>query len=124
MKILPILILSASLACADLSPEEFNDLRNVALHYCGLHFAGTSHIGTTSFYRFNNAKDEPAAFVQMGVANFEEAKAAMIASMGTLIMCQYHWKRPLEDLRSRIIPPPPEGYTLDDPSQIVGFLMK
>jgi hypothetical protein len=124
MKILPILILSASLAYADLSPEDFNQLRSAVINYNGAHFVGVSRIGNSWLYRFNNQKNEPIAFVPMEVGDFIQAHAAFVASMGTMILCKQQWKIPLEDLRSRIIPPPPEGYELPDPSQIVGILMK
>jgi hypothetical protein len=123
MKILAILILSASLACADLSPEDFNQLRSTVIKH-GAYFAGVSRIGNSYLYRFNNQKNEPIAFVPMEVGDFIQAHAAFLASMGTMILCKQQWKIPLEDLRSHIVGPPPEGYTFADESQIVGILMK
>jgi hypothetical protein len=88
------LIAASGLAKAELSPEEFNDLGEVAIHYAGCYFSGTSHVNNVWFYRFNNKKGEPVAFVPMELENFEEAKAAFIASLGTLILCERQWKRP------------------------------
>jgi hypothetical protein len=115
------ILASAGLACAELSPKEFNDLRNVAVHYAGCYYSGTSRVGNAWFYRFDRPNksneqapfmpDEPAAFVPMAVTNFEEAKWALIASMGTLTMCERQWKKPLDQFLRREIPLPPPGFT-------------
>jgi len=95
------ILASAGLAYAELSPEDFNQFQIAAGKYNGVYFAGVSHIGDRWLYRFNNARNEPIAFVPMEVGNFEQAYAAFIASMGTLILCKQQWKEPLDQILQR-----------------------
>jgi hypothetical protein len=83
----------------------------VAVNYNGAHFVGISRIGSRWLYRFNDKKNEPIAFVPMEVANLEQAQAAFLASMGTMILCKQQWKRELDMYIQREIPLPPPGFT-------------
>jgi hypothetical protein len=107
---LAILIVSAGLACAELSPEDFNQVRSAALER-GFYFSGISRIGETCFYTFCNEKAGLVAFAPMSVTTCEEAKAAMTASVATFIMCAVKWKQPLDQFLRREIPLPPPGFT-------------
>jgi hypothetical protein len=113
-KILLTLLASAGLACAELSPEDFNQLRSAVINYNGAHFVGVSRIGNSWLYRFNNAQNNPIAFIPMEVGDYMQAHAAFVASMGTMILCRQQWGRRLDMYINREIPlppPPPPGFT-------------
>jgi hypothetical protein len=58
------------LASAELSPEEFNEVRNYALTWgSGFYFAGTSKIRGASFYTFCNEKDGLVAHIPIWVSS-------------------------------------------------------
>jgi hypothetical protein len=62
------------------------------------------------FYTFCNERDGMVAYAPMWVSTFQEAKAAMVASSATFYTCAVEWKKPLDQLRGKI-PPPPPGFT-------------
>jgi len=93
-----MLLASAGLAGAELSPEEFNDVRNRALTI-GFYYAGTSQIGNALFYTFcSETYGGQVAYIPMTVSNLGEARAALIASTVTFNICARSWKKPLDEL--------------------------
>jgi hypothetical protein len=117
-RILAILILSAGLAGAELSPEEFNQVRNFALTCgSGFYFAGTDKFGDYWIYKFCD-KNGLVFFIDTSVNTFEEARQAMIASLATFIICKHRWKDPLNAFLQRKIPLPPPGFTEFEPGEL------
>jgi hypothetical protein len=71
-----VLLASIGLACAELSPEEFNKVRNFALT-CGFHFVGVFEDPVALWvYRFRNV--DLVCDVPTWVDDFEEAREYMI----------------------------------------------
>ena len=95
--IILILLASAGLACAELSPEEFNAVRNRALTV-GYYYSGTSQVDGDWYYTFCNEKDGLVAFIPMWVTTAREAGAAADASVAAFITGAQRWKRPLDQL--------------------------
>ena len=98
MKTLLVLLASAALAGAELSADEFNEVRNAVLSQ-GFFFDGTSTIRGRLFYTFcTYEKGGIVAHIPMYVTTVQEAKAAFIASGASFLMCADRWKKPLDQL--------------------------
>ncbi len=101
------------LARAELSPDEFNEVRNAALTWgSGLYFSGTTRIDDIWFYTFRLKATGMFVLVPMSVTTFEEARQAILASMATFMICEEKWKKPLDQFINREIPLPPPGFTI------------
>jgi hypothetical protein len=111
-QILLTLILSAGVAGAELSADEFNEVRNFALSL-GYYYDGTSRIGSTRYHTFCNEKEDLIAFVPMFVTSTREARTAMVASNATFFVCRERWKKELGRYLRREIPLPPPGFEPD-----------
>jgi hypothetical protein len=106
------LILSAGVAGAELTADEFNEVRNRALTG-GFYYAGTCRIGELRYYTFLNQQKGLVGWVPIMVTTSNEAMASLIASSTTFYVCGERWKKPLNQFVNREVPLPPVGYELD-----------
>lgn len=92
------LIAAGGLANAELSADEFNEVRNAVLSQ-GFFFDGTSTIRGRLFYTFcTHQKGGIVAHIPMYVTTVQEARSAFIASGASFLQCADQWKRPLDQL--------------------------
>jgi hypothetical protein len=114
MKHIALLLMSASLACAELTPGELNELKHWAIAG-NFYYSGVITLNGLPYYRLTSKDGTLCAIASLEVTNLHEAQVAILSSTATARA----WITSVEASGVQVVgrqtpsPSPPPGWELE-----------